>query len=99
MELLLTIAASAIGALGIGILVWLRLRRTDEGTYLVFRCPRCDQKLRYLASKAGRRGMCTRCGRNSILPTDSEAAAELPSGYRPRRTPASLANDPVAQTV
>ena len=98
MELLFTIGASTIVLLVGGIFAWLRWRPREE-TFLVFRCPRCDQKLRYLASKAGRRGMCTRCGRNSILPTDSEAAADLPSGYRPRRTPASLANDAIAQTV
>ena len=85
MELLFTIGASTIVLLVAGIFVWLRWRPREE-SFLVFRCPRCDQKLRYLASKAGRRGMCTRCGRNSVLPTEAAASTDTASGYRPQRS-------------
>jgi hypothetical protein len=33
-----------------------------------FRCPSCEQKLRYAASKAGRPAMCTRCTWKGVLP-------------------------------
>ena len=38
-------------------------------TFLLFRCPRCGQKVRYLAAKAGRDALCPRCLQRWTLPT------------------------------
>jgi len=49
-------------------LAWARQRPAREEPYYHFRCPDCSQKVRYLASKAGRPGMCPRCRQLLTLP-------------------------------
>jgi hypothetical protein len=49
---------------------WLARSRggRTEIRFYVFRCGRCGQKVRYLAEKAGRPGMCPRCKTPCVLP-------------------------------
>jgi len=51
-----------------GIYIWRRPQASQRGRFYVFRCTRCNQKVRYLAAKAGRGGMCPRCGERWTLP-------------------------------
>ncbi|HLN26953.1 MAG TPA: hypothetical protein VK395_04370 [Gemmataceae bacterium] len=51
-----------------GVYIWRRPQTRQRGRFYVFRCPRCNQKVRYLAAKAGRGGMCPRCGERWTLP-------------------------------
>jgi hypothetical protein len=56
------------GALvGVTALFWARRRGGDE-PYHCFRCPGCGQKVRYLASRAGKSALCPRCRRCCVLP-------------------------------
>jgi DNA-directed RNA polymerase subunit RPC12/RpoP len=55
--------------------------------FYYFRCADCGQKLRYLASKAGRGGMCPLCRRRLKLPRRPEAvpsALDASGGYQVR---------------
>jgi hypothetical protein len=44
-----------------------RLKKKKEAL-IHFSCPACRQKLLYRADQAGRRGMCTRCGKQLVFP-------------------------------
>jgi hypothetical protein len=69
---------------------WARGRRPQEEKYVVFRCPRCEQKLRCRAEAAGLQGMCPRCMKSWTLPGASEAPASRAPGrgaYRLERRP------------
>ena len=62
-----------------GVIRWVHSRKPAKDRYQYFRCPGCEQKLRCRASKAGRGGMCPRCGLLWTLPTASHA---LPAAAR-----------------
>ncbi len=51
-----------------------RLFRTEE-SLLYCRCEECGQKIRYLATRAGRPAGCPRCKRRWILPETPETVA------------------------
>ncbi len=53
-------------------LVW--SRRPKEVPFQCFRCPACDQKLRYLAHRAGRTGICPRCKQRCTFPVTSRVS-------------------------
>jgi DNA-directed RNA polymerase subunit RPC12/RpoP len=64
----LVISAVVIAALaGAGYLA-LRARQPKPEEMYHFRCPACEQKMRYAASRAGRPAMCTRCTWRGLLP-------------------------------
>jgi DNA-directed RNA polymerase subunit RPC12/RpoP len=72
-------------ALSVGGCVVYRSRRAEKMARVLFRCPACGQKLRCLASKAGRPGMCPRCRERWTLPavTQELTAQTTPCGsYR-----------------
>jgi hypothetical protein len=73
--MILTLVLLAGAASAITGLIWARQRSVEEGPYHLFRCPDCGQKLRYLASKAGRPSVCPRCRQCRTLPA---APQELP---------------------
>ena len=80
-----TMAALAAGG---GVLA--RARRPRPKPLLLFRCPACGQKLRCLASEAGRPGMCPRCRERWTLPAESRDVTTQTSScgsYRIGRTP------------
>jgi DNA-directed RNA polymerase subunit RPC12/RpoP len=57
----------------VGAAYWvLRARSAKETVFYRFRCPACSQKVRYAAEKAGRAGMCPRCGQQWTLPTEPQ---------------------------
>jgi hypothetical protein len=56
-----------------GAFLGLRARNSKIEQVYYFRCPGCTQKLRYLASKAGRAGMCPRCRQRWTFPSNPEA--------------------------
>jgi hypothetical protein len=58
----------AIAASAAGVYWVLRARQPKAEEMYHFRCPSCEQKLRYAASKAGRPAMCTRCTWRGDLP-------------------------------
>jgi len=58
---------------GAGAFLYFRPRSPQEEHYFSFHCARCGQKVRYLSSKAGRGGMCPRCGLRCTLPTEVQA--------------------------
>ena len=58
----------AIAALVAGVFFVLRARKPKAEVMYHFRCPQCEQKLRYAASRAGRPAMCTRCTWRGLLP-------------------------------
>ena len=76
---------SAVGAITVGSAclfsasvfggyVWARLAYSGK-RYLRGRCPRCRQRLRFLAAKAGRPGECPRCRhRHNLTPFTRQAA-------------------------
>ena len=77
-----------------GAILYVRRRQPQEEPYYYFRCPECGQKVRYLASKAGRECMCPRCGKKWTLPRQPQPfdpAAYSADGYQlrvgQRRTP------------
>src|SRR4051812_7590694 len=55
------LTAAAVGSLGISGLGWLLPWRHAGEEFLVCRCPRCEQKTRYQAAKAGAEALCPRC--------------------------------------
>jgi DNA-directed RNA polymerase subunit RPC12/RpoP len=64
-----------------------RSRPFHRQRFYYFRCADCGQKLRYLASKAGRGGMCPLCRRRFTLPRRPEAVPALldrSGGYQVR---------------
>jgi hypothetical protein len=66
LPLILGIAA----ALGLAGLLWARSRAGVQEAVYSFRCPGCQQKLRYAAHKAGHRGICPRCKAPCAYPTE-----------------------------
>ena len=65
----------------VGVKQYLNWReRRDEASMLRFRCPRCEQKLRYGASRAGQTIACPGCHRRITLP--SQPAPVVPSQRR-----------------
>ena len=44
------------------------MRRPRAATFYHCRCPRCGQKVRYRANRAGRPGICPRCRQGLPLP-------------------------------
>src|SRR5260370_24669514 len=65
---------AVLGAAGAGTFLYFRRRTRGTDRYLSFYCTQCGQKVRYLSSKAGRGGMCPRCGLRCTLPTEVQAA-------------------------
>jgi hypothetical protein len=56
------------------VVVWRFRAGAPEATPIQrFRCSGCGQKLRYLATKAGRTVMCPNCRERCKLPSDGEA--------------------------
>ena len=54
--------------------IWLVLRkRRDPGAvvYLLTRCPKCSQRLRFAERQAGQPGACRRCKKAFLFPKDS----------------------------
>jgi hypothetical protein len=56
---------------------YLRTRTPREEKQLFFRCPKCRQKLRYSAQRAGKLAACPRCHEYSLLP---KSPSRLDSG-------------------
>jgi hypothetical protein len=69
------VMGAALAGVTLG-LMWAGRRSARPEPYLAFRCPACTQKVRYLASKAGRPGMCPRCNERWVLPTNLETAPD-----------------------
>ena len=65
---LMVVAAVVIAASTAGVYLVRRGRQPKAEEMYHFRCPSCEQKLRYAASKAGRPAMCTRCTWRGDLP-------------------------------
>jgi predicted amidophosphoribosyltransferase len=63
-------SACVLSASVAGGYVWAKLSAT--GVYSHRACPKCRQRLRFLANKAGRPGQCPRCGNRFTL-TAAEA--------------------------
>lgn len=72
---ILVLAGAALVGAALGV-SWVGRRSARVEPYLVFRCPGCRQKVRYLASKAGRPGMCPRCRRRWVLPATPQETAD-----------------------
>jgi len=87
MDLELLLVLGALPACALAGYFWLRTRAPGAAASLSARCPRCAQKVRYPANRAGRASVCPQCRRNWTLPASPEAP--LPSGgtgvYRVRR--------------
>jgi hypothetical protein len=91
MDLELLVLLGGVSACALAGYVWLRSRPPEQAASLSAslsaRCPRCSQKVRYPASRAGRASVCPQCRRNWTLPAAAEAPP--PSGgtevYRVRR--------------
>jgi hypothetical protein len=59
------------GAIGVtAAYLWFPRRRFRHDPFRRFRCPGCGQKVRYVASKAGRAALCPRCKQACTLPAD-----------------------------
>jgi DNA-directed RNA polymerase subunit RPC12/RpoP len=65
---LVAISAFVIAASAAGAYLFLRARQPKAEKTYHFRCPTCEQKLRYAESRAGRPAMCTRCTWRGLLP-------------------------------
>jgi DNA-directed RNA polymerase subunit RPC12/RpoP len=65
---LIVISAVVIAASAVGVYLVRRARQRTTEEMHHFRCPTCEQKLRYAASRAGRPAMCTRCTWRGLLP-------------------------------
>jgi DNA-directed RNA polymerase subunit RPC12/RpoP len=72
MTTFLLVAAAGLAA---GTCLRLRPRHSGPEKFLHFRCAECGQKVRYLATKAGRPGMCPRCRQRWTLPTVAQPVA------------------------
>jgi len=68
MPTLIVVSVVAFVALAAGVYYVLRARQPKAEEMYHFRCPQCEQKLRYAASRAGRPAMCTRCTWRGLLP-------------------------------
>jgi hypothetical protein len=67
---ILIVAVALLAGGGYGWFWWQqqRARRPQEQTYYHFRCPKCDRKLRYPTSRAGRKAVCTFCKQTFTSP-------------------------------
>jgi len=65
---ILTASLGTTATLAMAGYMWMRRRPAKREAHHIFRCVRCGQKVRYLASKVGQQGMCPRCGKNCVLP-------------------------------
>jgi hypothetical protein len=68
MPTLIMASTVALAAVAAGVFFVLRTRQPKAEEMYHFRCPQCEQKLRYAASRAGRPAMCTRCTWRGSLP-------------------------------
>jgi hypothetical protein len=80
----------AVIGLCVGLIQWLRTRKTVEEEYFTCRCPNCDKKIRYPSSQAGHYAHCPQCRNRVPLPfhsEDEEDKKKRPKdeGYRVRR--------------
>lgn len=89
------VGAGAVGAILSGIF-FLRKGKTEEAKepFFYFRCPNCEQKLRYLARLAGKQAHCPRCRQASALPAKSQLKED---SFRVQRQP--VASKPQQQAV
>ena len=71
--LVITLLLGVFGVSAAGAFLWVRPGNARQEKFHLFRCDGCGQKLRYLASKAGRAGMCPRCRRQWTLPASAQA--------------------------
>src|SRR5262249_15274854 len=86
--MLRTILSLAVVVLAAAVAIFYVWRRHhQEETFHYFRCPECGQKVRYLASRAGREAMCPRCAKKWTLPREPrifDPAAYSIEGYELR---------------
>jgi len=59
--------------------IWYGRRPPGEKCYFFGRCPKCNQKLRFLAEKAGKRALCPRCKEPWTLPAAAQRATAAPA--------------------
>jgi hypothetical protein len=76
MYLLLFVLVGAAAVLALS--WWLFFHQSPKEQSFFFRCPACGQKLRYLARKAGRSGMCPRCKKPCTFPSRPQEALDRP---------------------
>jgi hypothetical protein len=77
MDILIGVGLSVLGTAALLGIVWAvrtRRQRPTRETYHSFRCPGCEQKLRFRASKAGSAGMCPRCLKPCTFPAATRAS-------------------------
>jgi len=63
-----------------GVVIYARRQNSQNCQFYFFRCGQCGQKVRYLASKAGRPGVCPRCGQQCTLPRHSQDVSSALDG-------------------
>ena len=68
-ELLIVLGAAGVLA---GAALWLRVRRAEKTSIRWTRCPHCEQKVRFQASRAGRTSLCPQCRARWTLPATPE---------------------------
>jgi hypothetical protein len=80
------ILLAAVAMLGVGgFYAWKRARTPQQEPYYFCRCSHCAQKIRYLASRAGREASCPRCQKRCTLPFEAQTRVpDPPSAYRRR---------------
>lgn len=66
--MLLFLLGAMLTLIALAVVWWVRSRVPNPARFHCFRCPGCQQKLRYLASKSGCPGMCPRCSQRWTLP-------------------------------
>jgi hypothetical protein len=82
--MMIAIALGVVALLTAGY-AWARFRPQPEEPFLVWRCPGCDQKIRYLSEKAGRPALCPRCKHKWTLPMTPSKLAPTNQTYQVRR--------------
>ena len=91
MPTLIMASTVALAAVAAGVFFVLRTRQPKAEEMYHFRCPQCEQKLRYAASRAGRPAMCTRCTWRGLLPLKPQSVDDprtLPFQQAERRATA-----------
>jgi hypothetical protein len=76
MDLTMILVLGGVAVAAGVVLTWAGWRTVREEPYRFCRCPGCGQKVRYRASKAGRGGMCPRCGQRWTLPASPRDLAD-----------------------
>jgi hypothetical protein len=79
----LIVSSSLLAAGCVAGFIFIRRRRSEPEEFDVFWCPACEQKIRYLSSRAGQMARCPRCKKYVTLPKRDEQAA-IRSPFRPR---------------